>query len=279
MRRLDLGNVRLAIVESSQATVTHSRTHVSRASDAYFLLHLQLTGDSVNQQSGREVVLSPGDLTLIDSTRWYRVAFCYPTSILVMRIPQEMLRQYVACPETLSMLPLPRSSGTCRLAARFIPDLWRRSQQVMVDGSGSHVIDALMSVIAAAYAATPRASMQGSARAAMLRVRLIDYIEANLGDPELTPASIAQMGHISRRYLHLLFREQGESVGRYVQRRRMEECARALRDRLRATSSITEIACEYGFNSAAHFCRAFRECYGTTPSEFRLATRAEQPLP
>ena len=278
MRRVDLGNVRMAIAESSEAAVTHSRAQASRAADAYFLLHLQLAGNSINQQPGRETALAPGDLTLIDSTRWYRVAFGSPTSILVVRIPRPLLRQYMPHPEAMTMLRLPRSSGANRLAARFIRDLWRTSQQAMTEASGSHLTDALMSVIASAYTATPQTSIQSSGQAAALRIRLTDYIEANLGDSDLNPTAIAQVGRISLRYLHLLFREQGESVWHYVQRRRMEECARVLRDRQRAASSISEIACEHGFNSAAHFCRAFRTRYGVTPGEFRSApTVAKQP--
>jgi AraC family transcriptional activator of tynA and feaB len=277
MRRLDLGDVRLAVAESTQATVMHSRAQASHSPDAFFLLHLQLVGDSVNQQNGRDVLLSPGDLTLIDSTQSYRIAFSGPTSILVVRIPRALLRKYVACPETLAMLALPGSSGTCRLAARFIRDMWKRSQQVTAEGSEGHLTDALMSVIAAACATVPRASIQGSAHAAVLRIRLIECIEARLGDPDLNPAAIAQEGGISLRYLHLLFGEQGESVWRYVQRRRVEESARVLRDPLRARSSVTEIACEHGFKSAAHFCRAFRERYSVSPSDFRLAMVVESP--
>ena len=279
MRRVDLGNVRMAIAESSQATVTHSRAQASRAADAYFLLHLQLAGNSINQQPGRETVLAPGDLTLIDSTRWYRVAFGSPTSILVVRIPRPLLRQYMASPEAMTMLRLPRSSGTNRLAARFIRDLWRTSQQAMTEASGSHLTDALMSVDRCRPTRQHRKRVfRARAQAAALRIRLTDYIEANLGDSDLNPTAIAQSGRISLRYLHLLFREQGESVWHYVQRRRMEECARVLRDRQRAASSISEIACEHGFNSAAHFCRAFRTRYGVTPGEFRSApTVAKQP--
>lgn len=275
MRRLDLGNVRLAVAESTQATITHSRSQVSRSSHEYFMLHLQLEGDSVNQQNGRSLLLSPGDLTLLDSTRPYRIAFHRPTSILVVRIPRALLRQYVACPENLAMLALPGSGGTCRLAARFIRDIWRRSQLVAAEGSGRHLTDALMSVIAAAYTTVPRASITGSTYSAVLRIRLIDCIEANLGNPELDPTVIARMGGISVRYLHLLFREQGESVCRFVQRRRVEECARALHDPLRAGSSVTQIACEHGFKSTAHFSRAFRGLYGVTPTDYRAAAYFE----
>jgi AraC-like DNA-binding protein len=269
MRRQSLGNVRIAIANSTSATVTHSREHVSLCTDPYFLLHVQLAGSSVNQQSGREVTLSPGDLTLFDSTRPYRVAFDCWTSILVIRIPPGLLREYVACPENLTMLPMRRASAANALAARFIRDLWRRLPELTAKAPERHLTNAMMNLIAAACATLPRAAVESSTHTAALRIRLTELIEANLWDPDLDPQAIAQRARISLRYLHLLFREQGESVSRYLQRRRVEECARLLGDPLRAGSSVTQIACEHGFKSSAQFCRVFRARYGMTPSDYR----------
>ncbi|HEY6927650.1 MAG TPA: helix-turn-helix domain-containing protein [Steroidobacteraceae bacterium] len=269
MRHLELADMRLAVADSSPAIVTHSRAQASRCQDAYFMLHLQLSGRSFNQQTGREVTLSPGCLTLFDSTRPYSVAFSHPTSILVARIPRSLMREYVPCPEALTLIPLSSSSPASWLAARFMRDLWRKSAALTSQSSARHVTEGMMSLIAAAYASTRDAKVEGSPHAAVVRIRLLEHIESNLRNPDLTPALIARMGHVSTRYLHLLFEQQGESVRRYVQRRRLEECARVLRDSLRSSKSVTEIACEQGFNSTSQFCRAFRERYGVTPTEYR----------
>ncbi len=269
MRHLELADMRLAVADSSPAIVTHSRAQVSRCQDAYFMLHLQLSGQSFNQQTGREATLSPGCLTLFDSTRPYSVAFSHPTSILVARIPRSLMREYVTCPEALTLIPLSSSTPAIWLAARFMRDLWRKAAAVTSPPAARHINEGLMNLIAAAYASTRGAKVEGSPHAAVVRIRLLELIESNLRNPELTPAVIARMGHVSTRYLHLLFEQQGESVRRYVQRRRLEECARVLRDRLRDSKSVTEIACEQGFNSTSQFCRAFRERYGVTPTEYR----------
>ena len=269
MRHLELADLRLAVADSSPAIVTHSRAQASRCQDAYFMLHLQLSGHSFNRQTGREVTLSPGSLTLFDSTRPYSVAFSHPTSILVTRIPRSLMREYVTCPEALTMIPLASSNPAIWLTARFIRDLWRKSAAVASQPAERHITEGLMNLIAAAYASTQGARVEGSPHAAVVRIRLLELIESNLRNPDLTPATIARMGHVSTRYVHLLFEQQGESVRRYVQRRRLEECARVLRDRLRDSKSVTEIACEQGFNSTSQFCRAFRERYGVTPTEYR----------
>jgi AraC-like DNA-binding protein len=74
---------------------------------------------------------------------------------------------------------------------------------------------------------------------------------------------------MSVRYLHQLFNEGEETVARYILRRRLEECARALEDRAQFGRTITEIAFQNGFNDASHFGRVFREQFGCTPREYR----------
>jgi AraC-like DNA-binding protein len=93
--------------------------------------------------------------------------------------------------------------------------------------------------------------------------------EAHLRDPHLNPTTVARACKITARYLHHLFSTESETVTQYIQRRRLEECARALiaapvRGRL-----VTDIAFDYGFNSLTHFGRVFRHQFGLTPSEYR----------
>jgi AraC-like DNA-binding protein len=104
-------------------------------------------------------------------------------------------------------------------------------------------------------------------------VRIISYIEARLRDPQLSPARVAQACRITSRYLHHLFACETETVTRYIQRRRLEECARALIDAPGRGRLVTEIAFDYGFNSLTHFGRVFRSHYGMTPSAYRRAAR------
>ena len=58
--------------------------------------------------------------------------------------------------------------------------------------------------------------------------RILDYVELHLTDPDLSPEVIARAHHISVRYLHKLFKGEGTTVGRWIPRRRLEECRRDL---------------------------------------------------
>ncbi len=60
-------------------------------------------------------------------------------------------------------------------------------------------------------------------------------------------------------------------MARYILRRRLEESVCALTCVPPQQRTLTEIALELGFGSVTHFGRAFRRCYGMTPSEYRLS--------
>lgn len=107
------------------------------------------------------------------------------------------------------------------------------------------------------------------------RMLAIEYIESHLYDPELTPTTAALACGMTPRYLHLLFAAQGETAARYILRRRLEDCARALGAPTHPDRTITAIAFDHGFNSPTHFGRAFRARFGMTPRRYR--DRRRQP--
>jgi AraC-like DNA-binding protein len=76
--------------------------------------------------------------------------------------------------------------------------------------------------------AVRKASWPSQCRRRAACIRIINYTEAHLHDPDLTPTRVAEAGKITPRYLHHLFSDREETVARYIVRRRLDECARAL---------------------------------------------------
>jgi len=157
------------------------------------------------------------------------------------------------------------------LLGNFVQSFWSCRNDAMEQSVSLRMSYTLLDLIAAAYSSTRHVRCEQSTLVAAHRVRIISYIEAHLRESELTPRRVAQACRITARYLHHLFAKETETVTQYIQRRRLEECARALiaapvRGRL-----VTEIAFDYGFNSLTHFGRVFRNQYGLTPSEYRRA--------
>ncbi|WP_448639214.1 helix-turn-helix domain-containing protein [Geodermatophilus sp. URMC 63] len=102
--------------------------------------------------------------------------------------------------------------------------------------------------------------------------RIHGWVAGHLGDPGLDPAAVARAHHLSTRHLHRLFARQGTTVARHIRRERLERCRRELADP-RGTAPVFAIARRWGFPDAAGLSRAFRQAYGTSPSEYRRWAR------
>lgn len=96
--------------------------------------------------------------------------------------------------------------------------------------------------------------------------RSLTEIEAHIRE-KLTVTALAESIHISKYHYQRLFREAvGESVIRYVARRRMALAAAELAE---TDASVLEIALRYGYDSHDGFTRAFRAALGVTPADYR----------
>lgn len=97
--------------------------------------------------------------------------------------------------------------------------------------------------------------------------RVLDHIETNLAEP-LQLEELARVAAFSPYHFHRVFAAHtGETLQRFVQRRRLERAAMHLRGH--PGRSITEVALDNGFSSSATFARAFRARFGVTASEWR----------
>ena len=101
------------------------------------------------------------------------------------------------------------------------------------------------------------------------------HVAEHLGDPELSPASVARAVGVSVRHLHRLLAGAGAgSLGEWVRRSRLERCAADLRDPALAHENLTQIAFRWGFNDSAHFSRSFRAAYHQAPRDYRAGRQA-----
>lgn len=99
--------------------------------------------------------------------------------------------------------------------------------------------------------------------------RISQHVEARLSDPDLSIATVAQEVGVSARYLQKLFESAGDSFSHYLRLRRLERCRSDLINPLYSHLSISDICFRWSFNDAAHFSRAFRDQYGTSPRSYR----------
>ena len=267
--RTTFGALTLADVYSEAQLVQHSRAHVARTRNPLFFLHLQLEGQSISRQDGREAHLKAGDFTLCDSTRPYESVFPGANRVLVLGIPEAQLRRQIASPECMVTIPMAAACGARALFSRFLRSCWIECLRELEETAAARVTCVILDLLGAAYADVPCARAERSSLATAHRLRIINYIETHLRDPELTPARIAAACKMTPRYLYQLAAGQEETVARYILRRRLELCSRALASESERERTVTAIAFDHGFNSPSHFGRVFRSRFGMTPREFR----------
>ena len=131
----------------------------------------------------------------------------------------------------------------------------------------------LLAIAASVAAGTVEGGREALRAAALERARR--HVDRHLTDPGLGSASAARAVGVSERQLQLLFERTGESFGRHLLRRRLEEvCAALARP---GAGPVTDLALAWGFGSLTAFYRAFHRAYGVAPGELRAASGRRAP--
>ncbi|PBC95267.1 AraC-type DNA-binding protein [Streptomyces sp. OV198] len=216
-----------------------------------------------------DVFLGPGDICFYDAHGPATLDFPERFRMKVFLVPYESLGLDAADVARLAGTPVPRVSRLGSLLSPFLSEL--------ADTAASSLppvgeLLAWNAVNVLATLATERLNRDATATPdarTPLRARILEFIDLHLTDEDLSPETIAGAHHISARYLHRLFQDEGTTVGRWIQRRRLEECRRDLMIRARGGRTIAAVANRWGFMSATHFSRVFRAAYGMSPSEWR----------
>jgi AraC family transcriptional regulator, positive regulator of tynA and feaB len=262
-----IGPLGVAHVASKATSIERGPAHIRRGGERLFSFLLLVRGAGRFEHCGQSAELREGDITLCDNAAPHRLGIDCSTRMLVLRVPAELMRRHVPNPETWCGARLPADSMFASAAGNMLRDVYAR-----LDGLpgefGRTVAGSLLDVLATSMAL--RFDVPGSGTSVVARrIEAQRFVEAHLGDPDLAPPDVARALNISPRYLRMIFEGERESIACYILRRRLEECARQLASPLLQGRTITDIAFGNGFNSAAHFTRAFRERYGQTPSDYR----------
>jgi AraC-like DNA-binding protein len=247
-----------------------------RASDAeQFKIHVMVRGRAVWAQSDREAELTPGDFTLVDLSRPCQgadrddvhecVAVMFPHAALPLR-HDELAR--------LTAVPVSGRDGLGAMISSLARHLGGRLER---HGStdGARLATALMDllIVALAERLDRVAAIAPDTRRRALLSSVQSFIDQRLGDPDLSPGTIAAANHISLRYLHKLFEGHETTVGGWIRARRLERCRQDLLDPALSDWPVSTIAARWGILDATHFSRLFRAAYGRPPAEYRANRR------
>lgn len=268
-----LADLGLVLFETSPMRVSHTRHHCARMqSDEAFVCRL-ISGQLVLEQAGREVVMEAGDMTLLDPLLPYEGKFSAGVKLLVLKASRRSMEARVGKTANMIMQSMKPIEAEHSLTSAFLAMLPDYAGKLGKAATGT-VKDQTLDLVAVSLAKTqerPRPYLSSAKASAMINVRAA--IEARLADPRLDAEMVAAAAGVSVRYANALLAQEGTSIARLVQSRRLDRCHRALKDPLQAHRTVTEIASSWGFSDMTHFGRRFKAAYGVLPSELRRLSK------
>lgn len=104
--------------------------------------------------------------------------------------------------------------------------------------------------------------------------RIKQYIDEHLTDFNLSPNQIAAVLNMSTDYVRKLFkRETGKSISTYINQARVKRIAD---DLLESEKTVDSLLDEMGWDNKHYFYKLFKDQYGVTPTEYRVASKMQQ---
>jgi AraC-like DNA-binding protein len=269
LRSITMGPMEMIVMRCGTVAIRRNAEELHGRSPRMSTFILQVEGHSAFKHYGNQIVLEEGDFTLCDNNTQYELRLDGTSEIIMFRVPTSMLKESIPTPDFLCGRRLARTESLASTAAAMARDLAAKDDRKLGpetrERAGRHLLD----VLASSYVAMLDDRMTASAimSGRFWKVKL--FIEEHLRNPDLSPSLIARKLQLSDRYLRMIFAVSDESPSAYILRRRLEECARQLRDPRWRSNSITDIAFSWGFNSAPHFARSFRARFGSSPRDYR----------
>jgi AraC-like DNA-binding protein len=277
VREARLGAVTLTDTLLSPQSIHRQSHHIAHFDKDCYYLGIEHIGEVDIHQAGSSFILRQGFGGLYYANEPYSLR-CYAKSRQFwVEIPREAFdrRFDSGRPPLLTHINLSRGLG--RIAAEFCATLAEEGANVD-QPSREKLGEQFMDILALALSGEPDKPPADEKSIQRARLRSVKaYIEANLGDPNLTLSTIAKQNGISLRYLHQLFRLGDLSVSEWLRLRRLQRCHELLSSPRNANLSITDIAYSMGFSSSSHFSNLFRAQFNLRPSDVRgvsVAARA-----
>lgn len=267
------GDGALTTISAGASEVIRTR-HLSEASEEGFIkLMWQMSGGLQLEQDDRRCLIQPGQATVCDTARPYRIRLSDNAHFAVLMLPHSACPGWEHISRRICGEPV-RDGCTMRAALGALMALTSLPAGEHADtATGFQAVQWMLS-----------ASLHGSASdlggVAFQNPRLNKaqrHIIEHIGDPELDANSLARVLCMSRRSLYMLFKEYRLTPAKLIHDIRLEQSLKVLGDPQQQHRKITDIAFDHGFGDYATFSRLFKSQYGVAPSEYRHKSRAARP--
>jgi AraC-like DNA-binding protein len=233
-----------------------------RGEDFYAVL-FNLQGHQNIRTARQHLLLEPGDVFVWHSRCSGEFETTTPQDKIQVLVPGAYFQRFAPqlVPDDGS-LRIPVGSAMCNMASTCVQTLWKQ-RELYTPAEMQSAVDAVFDLLQRAQRPV---RAERPSRAALFE-QMLAYIEMELSDPALGPASIARRHGCSVRALHALFASHDTTVAGEIRQRRLEHCRQTLG--LAEPDSISALALRWGFSDPAHFSKLFKSTYGVSPRLYR----------
>ncbi|MFD5648674.1 helix-turn-helix domain-containing protein [Streptomyces sp. NPDC127039] len=278
MTGMPLGVAELLRLTYGPLVTERTPKHIRCQDPEYYQLGCGIIGEQGIEQARNRALLRAGDMVLYDSSVPFmaRSGLAPSTSgCYVLQFPKRSLRLPPERVRALVAVPLQARTGIGRLLFQLLAGIEEQFEACAprdLIQLGQTAID-LTAVLLGRHAdRTP--ALPPESRQHVLFLRMVAFVDRNLGSPGLSPTAVASAHGVSLRYLHHVFQGEGTTPTRFIREQRLVRCRRDLADPACAHIPVHAIGARWGFPRPSDFSRAFRAATGVPPGRYRtLATR------
>lgn len=263
-----LGACRLSEIKANAHIVVNDRAFWRSFDPDAIKILMQRSGHSRFEQQSIAVDLGPRTAIIYDPVRTYSLQNVSDVDQLILQVPRSTFEDEVLT-RLAAPISLPAADDSLTRIVSGLMEMAITETQRLDEAGCRRVGDSLVQLVSGLIRGKPAAPEFRRSPLEALRERMVAYIDASLGRSALSAEDIAQHMGCSRRYLHKAFEGEGTTLERFIWDRRLERSKEVLVSPDRRATSISEIAFACGFNSSAHFSRAFKTRYGVSPRELR----------
>ncbi|MEU6577358.1 helix-turn-helix domain-containing protein [Streptomyces sp. NPDC046805] len=260
-----MGQVAVARIRSAPHTVSRTARLITSTDPDLVKVTLHHQGSATVTQGHRQHPVTAGRLVALDTARPYELAVAGPCDVTVIGMPRALLGPHADRMARCTAQPLAADTGTCRIAAAFLTSLDPCPSEV-TGAAAAYLGEALASLLIAAFTGITAERVD---TAAELADRIMAYVPANLCDPALCLASVAQRHGISTRHLQPLFQRTGVGFATWLRYERLRRVRRDLQDPRLADRTVAAVAARWGMSDPRHVGRALKAQFGQNAADLR----------
>jgi AraC-like DNA-binding protein len=237
---------------------------------------LQASGRGLYSTGSSPQIVEQGRLVICDVNRPFEYAWRGRGALVALNIPVDAL----GVPTDVIAAAAERASSSSplyRLVCRHVRDLALDAERLSASTVAGSVGSTTIELIRALMASTTDLSLAGrevGEDTLITQVRI--YVNQHLGDPDLSPDTVAAGLAISARQLYRVCARVGLGPEQLIIASRLDRARQELAQPGARSRTIANIARRCGFKDPTHFARRFRAAYGELPSEWQLRCAHER---